>query len=71
MSHTHTALTNTNSKSLKVHYQEYLEHHDEPKNEWPYEGALAELTADLISNSFYQKRKLRRVAKRLRHLSYG
>lgn len=67
MSHTNNAFANTSNRSFEVHYREYLKHKDEPKEESHYDGASAELGADLLRVSYFQKRRLRRTARRLRH----
>jgi hypothetical protein len=57
---------NTQYKGFKVHYREYLDHQNEPEEGSGIDGAAAELKSDLLRNIFYQKRRMRRVAKRLR-----
>jgi hypothetical protein len=71
MSHTYNALTSTENKDFKIHSREYLPHIDEPGAKGQYDGALAELNTNLIRNSYLQKRKLRRVARKLRHAYYS
>ena len=58
--------SNTESRSFKVHYRQYLIHKDEPEEINNYDGASAELDASLIKSSFDEKRRLRRAARRLR-----
>jgi hypothetical protein len=53
--------------NYKVHYREYLRHKDEPEGENLPDDASKEIAADLIRTSFYQKRGLRRTARRLRY----
>lgn len=52
---------------FKDQYQEYLKHKNEPKENILYDEAAAELNAGLIKTSFFQKRKFRREARRLRY----
>lgn len=63
MSHTTKTFGN---RSLKHHYREYLSHKDEPRETNLYSGALAELDAEVLKTSIFEKRKFRRTAKRLR-----
>ena len=63
------ALTNTSDRGFKVHFKQYLRHKNEPEEGSLYDGASAELDADLLRTSFYQKRKFRRTARSLRHAS--
>jgi hypothetical protein len=53
------------SRSFKVHYQEYLRHQDEPNRDL-YDESSAEIDVGLIKNSYYERRRLRRTAERLR-----
>ena len=71
MSRTYNAPANTKNKNSRTNYLDYLGHNNEPQDENLSDGASTELSADLIWNSYYQKRKLRRAAKRLRHVSYN
>jgi len=66
MSHYKNAFTNASNRNFKVHYREYLRHRDEPGDENLYDGASAELDADLLRSNYFQKRRLRRTARRLR-----
>jgi len=54
-------------------YREYLANLKEPEDAThdgaEHDGAEAELVAALIENIYYQKRKLRRAAERLRYNS--
>jgi hypothetical protein len=69
--HTYTTLTSTENKDFKIHSREYLQYNDEPRDDSSYDLASSELNAGLIWNSYFQKRKLRRAARRLRHASYS
>jgi isocitrate dehydrogenase len=69
MSHTNNAFTNAQDKNFKVHYQEYLVHKHEPKDENLYDEASRELDADLIKIWYYQKLRLKRKARSLRYAS--
>ena len=53
------------NKGFKIHYQEYLRHQDEPSRDL-YNEAAAEIDVGLIINSYYERRRLRRTAQRLR-----
>lgn len=64
MSHTTTRL----NRNFKVHYRAYLKHPDEPKDDL-YDEAAAELDVGLIRDSYYERRRLRRTAERLRRYS--
>jgi hypothetical protein len=68
MSHTHSTFTNAENKNSKIHYQEYLKHNEAPIDNSTSDGASIELNADLIRSSYYQKRKLRHTARRLRYV---
>jgi hypothetical protein len=70
MSHLYRVLTNTKNRSPKIHYQEYLEHGDSPKYENLNDIASVDLDTDLIWSSYYEKRKFRRTARKLSHVSY-
>jgi hypothetical protein len=59
-------IINTGSRGFTHDYREYLSHKDEPRETGLYEGALAEIDAELLRSSFFEKRKFRRTAKRLR-----
>ncbi len=67
MSHATHATIGVRNRSFKVHYRQYLKLSDEPKDESLYDQASAELGANLLKDSYYQKRRLRRTARRLRH----
>jgi hypothetical protein len=67
MSRTFHGLASPTYRSFRVHYREYLRHKDEPGDENLLDGASKEIAADLIRTSFYQKRRLRRTARRLRY----
>ncbi len=60
MSHTFS------NKKFKVHYREYLANTNEPRETLNDIIADEELDVGLISNAYYERRKLRRVAERLR-----
>jgi hypothetical protein len=53
-------------KGFKAPGQDYLSHKNEQGNESHYSGAAAELDADFLGSSIFEKRKFRRTAKRLR-----
>lgn len=65
MSHTHPR--GDDNGIYRYHYKEFLSHKDEPREEGVYNGALAELDAELLRSSYFEKRKFRRMARRLRH----
>jgi hypothetical protein len=71
MSHTYNALANIKNINSKIHYHEYLGHSDEPKHENLGDGMSRGLDTDLIRNSYYQKLKIRRTARRLRYVSHS
>lgn len=64
MSHPHT--NNDGNRSFRHHNQEYLSHKDEPRESGIYDGALAEIDAELLRSSFFERRRFRRTARRLR-----
>jgi hypothetical protein len=71
MSPTYDEFTNIKKGYSKIHYLEYPVRNDELRDESLYNEASIELDADLIWNNYYQKMKLRRAARRLRHVSYS
>jgi len=68
MSRSDNALSFASDRSPKVHFNEYLRNINESE-ETIYDGADTRNDAILIGDSFYEKRKLRRLAKRLRRYS--
>lgn len=66
MSRTNHGFASPTYRSFKVHYREYLKHKDEPRDDSLLDGASKEIAADMIRTSFYQKRRLRRTARRLK-----
>ena len=56
------------NRDSRVHFREYLTNINEPE-QTPYDGAETELDVGLVRSSFYKRRRLNRVAKRLRR--YG
>ena len=65
MSKSKVVISDTLNKKFKVDYRDYLTNEDEPEDKLYY-GASAEPNADLITNSYYQRHRFRRTAKRLR-----
>jgi hypothetical protein len=63
MSHTYK---NKGNGSFKHHYQAYLSHKAEPIEANLHDGASAEIDAGLLRSSFFEKRRFRRTAERLR-----
>ena len=62
----HTYKKNDYNRSFKYHDQAYLSHKDEPREDNLYSGALAAIDAELLRYNFFEKRRLRRTARRLR-----
>lgn len=55
------------NKTLKIHNGEYLIHKDEPIDEIYHDQAGTELDVDLVRSSYYERSRLRHMAKRLRN----
>lgn len=67
MSHTYTK--NDYNNRLRNHYQAYLSHKSEPREKDFFNGTLAEIDAELLRTNFFEKRKFRRTARRLRRFA--
>jgi hypothetical protein len=64
MSHSHNR--NNDNNGFEHHYQSYLSHKNEPGDEGLHSRALAEVDAEPLRARFYEKRRFRRTARRLR-----
>ena len=53
-------------RGFRFHYREYLSHKDEPGDPAMYSEDSVGADIELLRSNFFEKRKLRRTAKRLR-----
>ena len=53
-------------RGFRFHYREYLSHKDEPLDLAAYSEESVDSDIGLLRSNFFEKRKLRRTAKRLR-----
>lgn len=67
MSHTNNALTKTSNRDYGVQYREYQLHENEPKEKDYYDLLEAELDDGLVRDTYWERRSLRRDARRLRY----
>jgi hypothetical protein len=66
MSHSTKAITNKQQKEPKEFFEQYLYNSGEPSDDNNFQIS-AELEAELLENSYFMKRRIRRLAHRMRN----
>jgi hypothetical protein len=66
MSHSSNALTNKHQKHPKEFFEQYLYNSGEPQQVNNYHIS-AKLEAELLENSYLMKRRIRRIARKIRN----